>query len=349
MNTQAKFRRNVFAIALAHLLVIGGLGYRGWWSDRRAKPSEVIEWLDTASFSGGAGAPPASVPAANLARTDPPPVAPDEPPPVVEERAEPPVVPPSAAADDFSTATPTPTPTPTPRPTPQPSSTPRPTPKPTPRPTPRPTPKISPTPQPTRKPTPKPSPKPSPSPVKATPKPRPSATPVPATPAKADPTPRATAAATPVTADSPEELAARKAAIASAINAAGGSDSTGSGSGTGGSGKGKGSGGAGKGGGNTSTILGLYNDMIHDRFYAEWDQPTVASGVPAGTIGVLLKIRVEKDGTISRSTLSSASGVSAMDHSVLAVPGRVKKIEPPPAEVLGKRTFYEVSIRFDRE
>ena len=89
--------------------------------------------------------------------------------------------------------------------------------------------------------------------------------------------------------------------------------------------------------------------MIHDRFYSEWDQPTVAGGVPAGTMGVLLKIRVEKDGTISKSSLSSASGVPAMDNSVLVVPDRVKKIEPPPPEVLGKRSFYEVSIKFDRE
>ncbi len=145
--------------------------------------------------------------------------------------------------------------------------------------------------------------------------------------------------------DSPEELAARKAAIADAINSAGGTggSSASGGAGTSGGGKTNGS------GGNTATILGVYNDMIHDRFYSEWDQPTVAGGVPAGTMGVLLKIRVEKDGTISKSSLSSASGLPAMDNSVLAVPAKVGKIEPPPLEVLGKRPFYEVSIKFDRK
>ena len=88
--------------------------------------------------------------------------------------------------------------------------------------------------------------------------------------------------------------------------------------------------------------------MIQERFHEQWDQPTVASGTAAGTLVALLKIRVEKDGRISHYSLSSPSGIPAMDDSVLAAAARVKQIDALP-ERLAKRGYYEIAIKFERD
>jgi TonB family protein len=151
--------------------------------------------------------------------------------------------------------------------------------------------------------------------------------------------------------DSPAELAARQAAIAAAINSVGGgtpkSGGSGSGSGEGPSGPGNGAG-QGSGGGSIASELGWYNEMIHDRFHEQWDQPTVAAGVPAENYVALLKIRIEKDGRVSSYSLSKPSGVAVMDSSVLAAAARVKKIAPLP-DRLAKRGAYEIAIKFERD
>jgi TonB family protein len=143
-------------------------------------------------------------------------------------------------------------------------------------------------------------------------------------------------------ADSDEQSARKKEAL-EAIKGSGEGEGEGNGSGKGGSGGGKGS-----GNGNSESVIALYNEQIHDKLHGQWDQPTVAGGTAEGTIVALLKIRVEKDGRISKFSLVTPSGVAPMDESVLAAAERVKQIEPLPT-VLAKKGYYEVSIEFKRE
>ena len=150
------------------------------------------------------------------------------------------------------------------------------------------------------------------------------------------------AAAKPGKLDTADQAAAKAAALAAGIAGGSSAGHEGSGSGKGGNGHG-----AGSGNDNSSSVVGLYNDMIHDRLYSQWDQPTVAGGSAGGKLVAVLKVRIEKDGRISRAVLSSPSGVTAMDESVLATAARAKQLEPLPA-VLAKRGYYEVAIAFDR-
>ncbi|PYL78984.1 MAG: hypothetical protein DMF27_02240 [Verrucomicrobia bacterium] len=61
-----------------------------------------------------------------------------------------------------------------------------------------------------------------------------------------------------------------------------------------------------------------YGNMLHDRFYREWAQPTtvVASGAK---LSALAKIRIEKDGRISDFKIVRSSGNVVVDESVEAV------------------------------
>jgi outer membrane biosynthesis protein TonB len=60
-----------------------------------------------------------------------------------------------------------------------------------------------------------------------------------------------------------------------------------------------GKGGGHAGGGTSASEFGWYGNMLHDRFYSAWIQPTttVASGIKIST---LVKVRIEKDGRDSK-------------------------------------------------
>jgi len=85
--------------------------------------------------------------------------------------------------------------------------------------------------------------------------------------------------------------------------------------------------------------------MLHDRFYKAWEQPTssVASGAKMSTI---VKIRIEKDGKVSKFTIVKPSGSVVVDESVSAIAQRVTQVDPLP-EGLTKNSFYEVKIDFE--
>jgi len=85
--------------------------------------------------------------------------------------------------------------------------------------------------------------------------------------------------------------------------------------------------------------------MLHDRFRKEWEQPRtiVASGAKMST---LVKIRIEKDGRVSKFTITKASGNIVVDESVAAVAKKVTQVDPPPSGLTSK-DFYEVSINFE--
>jgi TonB family protein len=185
---------------------------------------------------------------------------------------------------------------------------PSPTPTPTiaPKPSPSPTPKSSP--KPTEKPTPKPTPKKSAEP-KATPKPSPKK--------EKD--------------DSEKKSATPKTESTTASNQS--SDKTDN------PGKGSGS------GTTQPSEFAWYGTMLHDRFHKAWEQPKsiVATGAKMSTI---VKIRIEKDGKVSKFAIVKPSGNVVVDESVAAISQRVTQVDPLP-EGLAKGAYYEVKIDFE--
>ncbi len=103
-----------------------------------------------------------------------------------------------------------------------------------------------------------------------------------------------------------------------------------------------GSGGKGSGEGGASEF-GWYANMLHDRFYSEWVQPT--SVVQTAKISVLLRIRISKNGRISDYSIAKSSGNPVVDDSVTAAAARVKQVDPLPSG-LGD-DYYDVNINFE--
>jgi len=87
-----------------------------------------------------------------------------------------------------------------------------------------------------------------------------------------------------------------------------------------------------------------YGNMLHDRFYREWEQPTtvVASGAK---LSALAKIRIEKDGRISDFKIVRSSGNVVVDESVEAVGKKVTRVDALPAGI-GSGGHYDVNINF---
>ena len=101
----------------------------------------------------------------------------------------------------------------------------------------------------------------------------------------------------------------------------------------------------GLGGGNASPAnANWYGNMLHDRFYREWAQPTtvVASGA---RLSALAKIRIEKDGRISDFKIVRSSGNVVVDESVEAVGKKVTRVDALPAGI-GSSGHYDVNINF---
>jgi outer membrane biosynthesis protein TonB len=89
---------------------------------------------------------------------------------------------------------------------------------------------------------------------------------------------------------------------------------------------------------------GWYGNMLHDRFYREWAQPTtvVATGAK---LFALARIRIEKDGRISDFRIVRPSGNVVVDESVAAVGKKVTRVDALPTGV-GNGGHYEVNINF---
>ena len=97
--------------------------------------------------------------------------------------------------------------------------------------------------------------------------------------------------------------------------------------------------------GNSSVEFNWYGNMLHDRFYREWTQPTtvVASGAKLSAVA---KIRIEKDGRISDFKIVRSSGNVVVDESIESVAKRVTKVDALPAG-LGHGQHYDVNINFE--
>src|SRR2546430_5952883 len=103
--------------------------------------------------------------------------------------------------------------------------------------------------------------------------------------------------------------------------------------------------GGGAGGGTSASEFGWYGNMLHDRFYSAWIQPTTS--VPFGSkISTLVKVRIEKDGRVSKFDIIKPSENVVVNESVAAVAKRVTEVDAPPAG-LGNGNHYTVKINFE--
>lgn len=194
-----------------------------------------------------------------------------------------------------------------------PSSTPKPTP------TPASTPKSTATPTPKPKPTPKPISKPSPKKTLL---------------AKASPKPSPKTKASAAKASEKSEKNEKKALAKNGSESQSGSGKTGS------TGKG-----GGAGGGSSASEFGWYGNMLHDRFYSAWVQPT--TNIATGTkISTLVKVRIEKDGRVSKFEIIKPSENIVVNESVAAVAKQVTEVDPPPVGLI-KGDHYDIKINFE--
>ncbi|HEY2569536.1 MAG TPA: TonB C-terminal domain-containing protein [Candidatus Udaeobacter sp.] len=101
----------------------------------------------------------------------------------------------------------------------------------------------------------------------------------------------------------------------------------------------------GTGAGSSNSEFGWYGNMLHDRFYSAWIQPT--SKVASGTkISTLVKIRIEKDGRVSKFDLIKPSQNAVVNESVAVVAKQVTQVDPPPTGLIHGE-HYDVRINFE--
>src|SRR5881397_252515 len=182
-----------------------------------------------------------------------------------------------------------------------------------PSPSPKPTPTAASTPKSTATPTPKP---------KATPRPIPKPTPKKAPVAKASPKPSPKAKPGSAKANEKSEKNEKSAQTRS-----GGLQS------------------AVSGGGSSASEFGWYGHMLHDRFYSAWIQPTTS--VPSGNkISTLVKVRIEKDGRVSKFEIIKPSENVVVNESVAAIAKRVTEVDAPPTGLI-KGDHYDIKINFE--
>jgi TonB family protein len=98
-------------------------------------------------------------------------------------------------------------------------------------------------------------------------------------------------------------------------------------------------------GDNEPSRFAWYHEMIHDRFYSQWEQPTSLFG--GGThFAATVQIRIERDGRISSFEVINSSGNFVMDESIKKAGQRVRRIDPLP-DGLGSGGAYTVRINFE--
>jgi outer membrane biosynthesis protein TonB len=99
------------------------------------------------------------------------------------------------------------------------------------------------------------------------------------------------------------------------------------------------------GGGSAASEFAWYGDMLHDRFYRAWIQPT--ANVATGTkISTLAKVRIDKDGRVSKFEIIKPSANPVVNESVRVVAKQVTQVDPPPAGLI-KGDHYDVKINFE--
>jgi len=98
-------------------------------------------------------------------------------------------------------------------------------------------------------------------------------------------------------------------------------------------------------GGSSASEFGWYGNMLHDRFYSAWIQPT--TNVPSGAkISTLVNVRIEKDGRVSKFEIAKPSENATVNESVAAVAKQISQVDPPPTGLI-KGDHYDVKINFE--
>jgi len=166
--------------------------------------------------------------------------------------------------------------------------------------------------------------------AKTTPKPIPKPTPKKTLVAKASPKPKSSPTKTSVKSEKKEKIALAKK------DSAPQSEREQSGS----TGKG-----GNAGGGSSASEFGWYGNMLHDRFYSAWIQPT--TNVPSGAkISTLVNVRIDKDGRVSKFEIAKPSANATVNESVAAVAKQITHVDPPPTGLI-KSDHYDVKINFE--
>jgi protein TonB len=99
------------------------------------------------------------------------------------------------------------------------------------------------------------------------------------------------------------------------------------------------------GGGSSASEFGWYGNMLHDRFYSAWIQPTTK--IPSGAkISTLVSVRIEKDGRVSKFEIAKPSGNATLNESVAAVAKQISQVDPPPTGLING-DHYDVKINFE--
>jgi len=99
------------------------------------------------------------------------------------------------------------------------------------------------------------------------------------------------------------------------------------------------------GGRSSASEFGWYGNMLHDRFYSAWIQPMTS--VPSGSkISTLVKVRIEKDGRVSKFEIIKASANLVVNESVATIAKRVTEVDAPPTGLI-KGDHYDVKITFE--
>jgi TonB family protein len=103
--------------------------------------------------------------------------------------------------------------------------------------------------------------------------------------------------------------------------------------------------GSGAGGGTNASEFAWYANMLHDRFYSAWIQPT--TNVPSSAkISTLVKVRIEKDGRVSKFEIAKPSGNAVVNESVRMVAKQVTQVDSPPTGLM-HGDHYDVKINFE--
>jgi len=195
---------------------------------------------------------------------------------------------------------------------------------------PSPTPTATPRPTPTAKPTVTPKPKPKRTP-RPTPRPTPKKSSLKKKSPKASPKPKPASKKTSKKAEENDKKAPAKKSESPAQNGGEKTASTGK----------KGS----TGGGSTASEFAWYGNMLHDRFYRAWIQPT--TNITKGTkISTLVRVRIEKDGRVSKFEIVKPSSNVAVNESVRVIAKQVTQVDPPPTGLI-KGDHYDVRINFE--
>ena len=98
-------------------------------------------------------------------------------------------------------------------------------------------------------------------------------------------------------------------------------------------------------GGSSESEFGWYGNMLHDRFYSAWIQPT--TNVPSGAkISTIVTVRIEEDGRVSKFEIAKPSENATVNESVAAVAKQINQVDPPPTGLI-KGDHYDVRINFE--